>query len=344
MAEPITGAIGRVATLLTTLLGLAATVLGGVLALGGGADRLARDRGQDILIALVLAACAMVVLVAVEIGRPPNLRRNVLILLSVVLFAIAVFVLVNAGQAVASNPIRPSIAAQIVTDELGTQRVKSEVSSSSLRSDDVLGVSVWGLGAEQRVLIYHADIGAGPDGRASVAVDQPLSASLYDSVEVRAWSGLTEELACQELLRPLVAGACAALPIPVGDLKPQLNADIEGAGADRAVKATVRLGSTHVIGTILRITVRNLEGQVIAFYDTLIRPDAQGRLNRAVRLPIPDVDSEVCVVAFTVQEEGISRAANCPLLGAGVQPDVVFDWVQIRVRTSESTAAPSGAP
>ena len=294
---------------LTSVATLAATVLGGLAAAGGGAGRMFRNEGALTYLSLTLFVFAVFV-VAVALlaysGSGANLKaartRLLAAALALVLGAF-LFGFLAIGRTLAAGEV-PAFELSLSPDD--PPHLEGTVSVASLPASEPLFVRVVGLpqtGGEMELLA--SVVTGGREDTVALPIDIALPDRSIGRVRVAAWVGDAPH-ACSGTREEARAGAsCATLTLPIAEAAPMLDFKVESTDDDRVLSGTIE--SRTARNQVLHIVVRRGSETL---YET-VRPGSGEAEKIPITLPIGASEQTICIVAELARsDQALQR--DCP--------------------------------
>jgi hypothetical protein len=345
--------------------GLAGTLAAGGAALGlfgikeGTLTRIILNRGNLLVLALLIVVGGVVLaILAVEAARRNARARSLALdVLAVVLFLFGTLWIGTLAVDTAGENERPRIAAKLTIGPDGTPILEATVTAEGLRTNEHALITVLGRSTRAALLqdrtgragpirVAEADepqrIGlpsqllfatrAGPDrdGKVDRSFTIPLTAGIYDVIDVQAF--IEEPRSPEEPLPIRVCDeasrtyGCLSIWLPQISISPQLSVSWEPAATGTPILTiTVKKGSLPPeAGAWIDIRGRHHNRWSPPFYSSSLSPVGAGTLDSTIKVPVVRPFAKVCVVATLVDPilssdaaASPSRPKTCRSIGAG---------------------------
>ncbi len=343
---PTDGAVdtfGRVLPHVSVLVGLAGSFLSGLAVIGGGAERLLRERFVQFVFVSVLVVVGLLLLALAIAVRNSVGRRKTALLLGVTSLAVASVTAFVSAASIASVSVRPNITTTVARAESGGLRLSGTVDSSGLRATQYLRMIVVGYGqpSGRAYVLRRSDAGPRADGTASIPIAVDLDRTLYDQVAVTAWVHGGQEPDCNlpEQLETALGACYKESLVDAGSLRPELTAQIDGSGAGRALVTTVKMAQLPKTEAVrLSVTAVGRDGEVLATYVTPIAPTEKGAVDHTARLPLPPGYADVCAVAVRYRLGTTPDTRSCSAIASATESFAA--WLHL-VAPAEEAPTPS---
>lgn len=231
---------------------------------------------------------------------------------------------------------RPRITASLKTTAEGL-RVSGSVSATALETNQHVFVRIVGISTDDRLAaehvghprkgevaldrqpVYSSRTGASSDGTASVTLDVPIGAGLYERLDVEAQLSDDEKndetrpetaLATESCDRETSNIGCESLMVPPTARRPRLAAHWKlPAGRPPVLAVTARMADLsaddRVLLSVRRLRDNRLSGRV---YGASWAPGGNGAVEEQVDVPAATRGQRVCVVMRSTR--GGTRAAS----------------------------------
>lgn len=288
----------------TTLL----TVLGG-LAVTGALERLQRNDPNVMTMALTCVIVAGTLWVFASIARSGSPHEKTFKVVGAGFLAAGLVVGAIGVVHTHSTSERPSIGVSLKEG----MRIDGTIKVAGLTSDERLRVIVDGLvGADhdddgaprawKPYRIYNITVGPDADGVARLPLNVPVAPGTYDAAAVRAWTGdeftaceYDENLGASATGRRKLETGCLLFVLPRRAPTPQIGAVWELT--KRRPVLAVRVSSENAPHRASLYVLAISGNRRLVLGQSLLMPDASGRIDAVVRASVPPGVRRVCAVA-----------------------------------------------
>ncbi len=189
---------------------------------------------------------------------------------------------------------RPRIDAHVVQVD-GKPVLDVSIDVDGLSFNDHLSVLVEPLDLVKgdyvaRRAVYAARVGPSSDGKATVKTQLPLPPGRYIAVNLRAWINDDQPPSCTH---PKGKTGCVVLRVARLPERPQLTASLS---ADRRA-VVVGIAATDNTRQTIRVRVMARTGKKHELARLVLAPDASGKLDKQLEVPLPARVRSVCIAA-----------------------------------------------
>lgn len=330
--------VSSVVSTASLLVGLVSTSLGGLVAATGGVDRLLRNAGPQVLLAIGLGIVGLFAIGLAFIryrGTSTSHRaaRTRLSVISLALFTAAFFFGAWALIASARTGSGPTISIARTEDRGG---FSGSVTAGGRSSAEALQVEVAGVAGGDSVpsLLQRSVAGVGSDGNVDLPFEVAFEPGQFTQVVVAAWFG-DERPDCQDSGAPLRPGmACSVVALT--DASPSLSLTFDGSGFSRSLIGTA--SATAQDGVPVQVLITTRASRVL--HEAVVVTGSQG-VEIPIDITIGQRVRRVC--ALVVVLDGRPRAANaCDASELDRSTGVLLYLTT--TATPDQTAEPTPAP
>ena len=341
--------LARSVTVVTAIVGVIGTVVGGFAAVTGGTERLFREQRELTLWALALIGISSVLVLLTMLRYRTNSKaRRQGLSLGLATFAVGAVFFVAAAILIPGIRIRPSLTAALTLEGTALVRVTGEGAASNLRASDSLTLDVSGvltfLTSIPPESVFRGDTGPDAAGMATIPFDVAFPKTRFDAAVVRVWSGGAEPPDCDRLASDPTLGSCIVIPMPSGRLNDRLTAAVEDGELGRHLVLTLFTGTLGLGESGRNVSVRAADdsGAPVVELATIVRPDDNGLIDTEIRIPLPgDRPLTMCATATRIAD-ATSRDYSALV---GVCPDEPetnpvnsgAEWVRLRIQARDGS-------
>jgi hypothetical protein len=281
--------------------GVAAALLAGLTTLGGvyttlGVTNVLGEMARDHAVTFGIAAvCAVLAVMAGVVGGYVSAGAEAFFFIAglVLLTASLVFAAIGATL-VWGDDERPRIEAHVVQVD-GKPVLDVGIDVDGLSFNDHLSVLVEPLDLVKgeytaRRAIYTARVGPSSDGKAAVKTQLALPPGRYVAVNLRAWINDDQPPSCTH---PKGKTGCLFLRVSRLPERPQLTAALS---ADRRA-VVIGITATDNTRQTIRVRVMGRMGAKHELARLVVAPDASGKLDKKLEVPLPARVRSVCIAA-----------------------------------------------